>query len=322
MGAESRISGSHKGDSLSGTSATDLPGIDTLPSRLRRLIDVIDFLPDATFVIDNSGKVIAWNQTIEKMTGIPKREILGKGDYIYAVPFYGKRRPMLIDIALNPEAANKYRYDSFIRDGDVFSIETFVPTVNAGQGAYFSCSSSPLHDSAKNLIGAIQSVRDITNHRKLEEKLYQKEKDFKRKASQLGEINTALRVLIKNSDEDRKKLQNDIQVNIRKFILPYLNKVKKGRLDHDQKAYLELIESSLQNIVSPFITNMNSAFNYLTPMEINIATLIREGKTGKEIASLLGIAYKTVETHRYKLRMKLGIQNEKINLRSFLISIA
>jgi DNA-binding NarL/FixJ family response regulator len=97
--------------------------------------------------------------------------------------------------------------------------------------------------------------------------------------------------------------------------------VKKGRLDQDQQAYLEIVESSLRQILSPFITSMKSAFNVLSPTEIQIAHLIMEGKSGKEIASLLGVAYKTVETHRYNLRIKLGIKNEKINLRSCLMSI-
>jgi ATP/maltotriose-dependent transcriptional regulator MalT len=214
-----------------------------------------------------------------------------------------------------------FERDSIVRDGEVLFIEAFVPIVNGGEGAYLSGTASPLHDSDKNLIGAIESIRDITSHKKLEQSLYQREKDLEDKAGQLEEINTALRVLIKNRDEDRRMLEIDIQANLKKLVLPYLDKVKKGRLDQDQQTYLELIESSLRKIFSPFIANMNSAFNFLTPMEIEVANLIKEGKTGKEIASLLGVAYKTVETHRYNLRMKLGIQNEKVNLRSFLLSI-
>jgi len=319
--AKSRTSNSRKDSSLPGVFAKGLPDVNTLEAGLRQLTDIIDFLPDATFVIDCREKVIAWNKAIEKMTGIPKEEIIGKGDHAYAVPFYGKPGPMLIDFALNPGAAGADERDSIVRDAEVLFIETFVPTINGGQGAYLSGTSSPLYDSGKNLIGAIESIRDITNHKKLEQKLYQREKDLEDKAGQLEETNTALRVLIRSRDDDRKKLENDIQANLKKLILPYLDKVKKGRLDQDQQTYLELIESSLQKIFSPFIANMNSAFNFLTPMEIDVANLIKEGKTGKEIASLLGIAYKTVETHRYKLRRKLGIQNEKVNLRSFLLSI-
>lgn len=320
--ADSRIPNSPKDCSVPGFFANSLPGENTLETGLHQLTGVIDFLPDATFVIDTRRKVIAWNRAIEKMTGISKQEILGKADHSYALPFYGRHRPMLIDIALSSGASGTHKHNSIVKDGEVFFVEKFVPAVNGGQGAYLSCTSSPLHDSDKNLIGAIESIRDITNHKKREKALHQREKNLKDKAGQLEDTNTALRVLIKNSDDDRRKLQNDIQANLKKLILPYLEKVKKGRLDQDQRMHLEFIESSLQKIFSPFIANVNSAFNYLTPTEIDIANLIKDGKTGKEIASLLGIAYKTVETHRYKLRMKLGIQNEKVNLRSFLISMA
>ena len=323
--AKSRTQNSQEGSCLPGIFAKGLPDINTLEAGLRQLMGVIDFLPDATFVIDSRQKVIAWNKAMEKMTGIPKGEIIGKGDHAYAIPFYGKPRPMLIDLALTPGMAgldeHDFERDSIVRDGEVLFIEAFVPIVNGGEGAYLSGTASPLHDSDKNLIGAIESIRDITSHKKLEQSLYQGEKDLEDKAGQLEEINTALRVLIKNRDEDRRMLEIDIQANLKKLVLPYLDKVKKGRLDQDQQTYLELIESSLRKIFSPFIANMNSAFNFLTPMEIEVANLIKEGKTGKEIASLLGVAYKTVETHRYNLRMKLGIQNEKVNLRSFLLSI-
>jgi hypothetical protein len=314
--AKSRISHAPKSKSLPGISA------NTIETGLSLLSDIVNFIPDATFVIDTRGKVIAWNKAMEKLTGILKEEIIGKGDYAYAVPFYGKRRPMLIDVALDTQAASVYAPDSIAVDGEVLSIQTFVPTAKGGQGVCLSCAASALRDSAKSPIGAIESIRDITSHRRLEQTSHQRGKNCKDIAGRLEEISTALKVLLDNGEDGREKLQDHIQANLRSLILPYLEKVKKGSLDQDQRTYLELIESSLQKIFSPCISNMNSAFNCLTPMEIEVANLVREGKTGKEIATLLGIAYKTVETHRYKLRMKLGIRNAKANLRSFLISIA
>ena len=325
--------------------------MDALQAGLRQLTQVIDFLPDATFVIDKAGKVIAWNKAIEKMTGIRKQDILGKGDYAYAIPFYGRPRPILIDLALNPDAAGTARlaergdpwiepgagsgrgaavpqlaeatgeYYFISRDSDVIFGEAYVPNACGGTGAYMWGAASALHDRDKNLIGAIESIRDISSGRMLEQSLYQREKELEEKAGQLEEINTALRVLLKNREADWKKLEKDIQSNLKQLVLPYLDRVKKGRLDQNQKAYLELIESSLEKILSPFITNMHSAFHVLSPTEIQIAHLIKEGKRSKEIASLLNMAYKTVETHRYNLRIKLGIKNEKINLQSYLLSI-
>jgi PAS domain-containing protein len=328
---------------LSTSRANGLPNIDALEAGLRQLTQVIDFLPDTTFVIDKAGKVIAWNKAIEKMTGIRKRDILGKGDYAYAIPFYGKPRPILIDLALNPEAAGTAgsveradpgrraavpppaegsgEYYFITRDSDVVFGEAYVPNACAGSGAYMWGAASALHDRDQNLIGAIESIRDISSRRMLEQSLYQREKELEEKAGQLEETNTALRVLLKNREADLRKLENDIQSNLKQLVLPYLDRMKKSRLDQNQKTYLELIESSLEKILSPFITNMNSGFHALSPTEIQIAHLIREGKRSKEIASLLNMAYKTVETHRYNLRIKLGIKNEKINLQSYLLSI-
>ena len=309
------------GGSPPGVAAKRLTGVNALEAGIYRLMEIIDFFPDATFVIDSCAKVIAWNKAIEKMTGIPRKQILGKGDYAYAVPFYGRPVPMLIDLALNPEKEGAGGHDSITKNGGVLVFDAMIPIFKGRAGACLSSTASPLHDRDKNLIGAIESIRDVTTHKRLEQRLHESEKDIEDKARQLEDINTALRVLIKSREEDRKKFASDIQSNLSKLILPYLDRVKKGKLDQDQKTYLELIESSLQKIFSPFIVNINSAFSFLTPMEIQVANLTKEGKTGKEIASLLGVAYKTVETHRYNLRMKLGIQNEKINLRTYLLSI-
>ena len=318
--AETELPKTRENSALLTVHANGLPNVDALASGMRQLMDIIDFLPDATFVRDRAGRVIAWNKAIEKVTGIRKQEIVGKGDYAYAIPFYGKPRPILIDFVLNPPAEGPGEYDFIARDSGVLFGETFAPNAYGGAGAYLQGRASALYDRDKNLIGAIESIRDISSMKRLEQSLHEREKDLEDKARQLEEINTALRVLLKNREDDREKIENDIRSNLEQLVFPYLDRVKKGRLDQNQKTALDLVESSLQQILSPFLTNMKSAFNVLSPMEIQIAHLIKEGKRGKEIASLLGIAYKTVETHRYNLRIKLGIKNEKINLRSYLLS--
>ncbi|MBO8128371.1 MAG: PAS domain S-box protein [Peptococcaceae bacterium] len=137
----------------------------------QRLLDIIDFLPDATFVIDQDGKVIAWNKAIEDMTGVEKEEILGKGDYVYAVPFYGRRRPVLIDLiqAYNPDLAKTYVYIEYT-DKTIIG-ETFAPNLYNGKGAHLWVKASPLYDSQGHLVGAIESIRDISKRKQVEEKL-------------------------------------------------------------------------------------------------------------------------------------------------------
>lgn len=137
----------------------------------RQLMDIIDFLPDATLVIDNKGRVIAWNKAIEEMTGVKKEEMLGRGDYAYAVPFYGEPRPILIDLVLMPqkEIENKYAY--IIRSGNTIITETDVPFTYKGKGAHLWGIATLLLDNEGNVVGAIESIRDVTEKKKAEEQL-------------------------------------------------------------------------------------------------------------------------------------------------------
>jgi diguanylate cyclase (GGDEF)-like protein/PAS domain S-box-containing protein len=140
----------------------------------RRLEEIIEFLPDATFVIDCAGKVIAWNKSMEEMTGIPKAEMIGRGDYDYALPFYGKRRPILIDLALMPSSEfEKYKqeYEVIAWRGDTLYSETYVPKTYGGRGAYLWASAAKLRDAAGNVIGAIETIRNITERKRFEEQL-------------------------------------------------------------------------------------------------------------------------------------------------------
>jgi len=126
----------------------------------RRLADIIDFLPDATFAIDLSGKVIAWNRAIEEMTGFKAEDMLGKGNQEYAIPFYGMQRPVLIDLVFRFNAETEKNYDFVKREGDVLLTETRMavgehPLVLWGKAR-------PLYDGSGNIVGAIESVRDIT----------------------------------------------------------------------------------------------------------------------------------------------------------------
>ena len=130
---------------------------------------ILDFLPDPTFVIDKEGKTIAWNKAMELMTGVPKDEIIGKGNYEYAIPFYQKRRPLLIDIVLqSEEELETSHYENIYMQEDVLYAETFVPNVYSGKGAYLWGTASKLLDVQGNVIGAIESIRDITDIKKQE----------------------------------------------------------------------------------------------------------------------------------------------------------
>jgi two-component system, cell cycle sensor histidine kinase and response regulator CckA len=137
----------------------------------QQLNDIIEFLPDATFVIDREGKVIAWNRAIEEMTGISKKHMIGKGDHEFTIPFYGERRPHLLDLigVSNEELESKYH--SIQRKGNVLSAQTYVPCVYGGKGAHVFATGAPLLDIHGNHMGAIESIRDITEYKEAERAL-------------------------------------------------------------------------------------------------------------------------------------------------------
>ncbi len=138
----------------------------------QRLADIIDFLPDATVVIDKDGLVIAWNHAIEVLTGVEAEEILGKGDYEYALPFYGCRRPMLIDLVTKPADEVERAYGAFQREGEAIFAEIYIPSFKPG-GIYLWGKASPLYDTEGNLVGSIESMRDVTKHKKAEIALHE-----------------------------------------------------------------------------------------------------------------------------------------------------
>lgn len=144
----------------------------------QRLAAIINFLPDATFVVDVKGRVIAWNRAIEAMTGIDSKDMLGKGNKAYSIPFYGKRRPILIDLVLNPKLIKTAKYQSLQRIGQALVGETFCPGVQPG-GANLWGKATPIYNAKGELVGAIESVRDVTKLRRAERALKESEERYR-----------------------------------------------------------------------------------------------------------------------------------------------
>lgn len=162
---------------------------------------------------------------------------------------------------------------------------------------------------------------DITDQMRSNEALAARGRELKNRTDNLSEVNTALKVLLKKRDEDRQALEEKVLYNVKSLIRPYLHKMKRSGLDAKQKAYLEILESNLEEIVSPLSRKLSIDYLGFTPTEIKVATMVKQGKKAGEIADLLGISARTVEGFRYAIRDRLGIKGKKVNLRTYLLSI-
>lgn len=152
---------------------------EELKTSHHRLDQIIQFLPDATMVIDTDGRIIAWNKAMEELTGVPGSSMLGKGDYEYALPFYGTRRPVMLDLVLNPDEEIASRYLFVKREGNRLFSETYLPDFRGHGPTWFWNVAAPLYDENGRVVGAIESVRDITKLKQSEEALRTSEERFR-----------------------------------------------------------------------------------------------------------------------------------------------
>jgi len=293
---------------------------DSLKESVQRLASIIDFLPDATFAIDKAGKVIIWNRAMEELTGVKAGDILGKGDYEYSLPFYGTRRPILVDQVLDPNTLPEMDTYQYLKKEDGLLIaETDLLTLN-NNNLIFWGKAGPLCDSNGNCIGAIETVREITERKQMELALKKREADLKAKTHELEDLNAALRVLLKQRNEDQKVLEENVLYNIKLLILPHIEKLK-GKIDAGSRSYINVLESNLKDIMTPFAQKMSVQFLSLTNREVQIANLIKEGLSTKEIANFLNVSESAINLHRYRIRHKLSLTKGH-NLRSYLSSLS
>jgi PAS domain S-box-containing protein len=255
--------------------------------------------------INHKGRVVYANQKCEQVMGYSKTEFYSKRfDFRSLIaPEYQNKVMSAFQKHIEGEEVPPYEYDLITKDGK--RIEVIITTKLID------------YDNDKAVLGI---VTDITERKRAERVLMQREKELQEKTQNLEELNTALKVLLEKRQEDKIQGEEKIMMNIRELVKPYLAKVKNEGLNRSQKTYIDIIESNLNEIVSSFTVRLSSGNLTLTPTEIQVANLIKQGKRSKEIAELMHSSPKAVAFHRGNIRKKLGLQNKKTNLRSYLLS--
>ena len=162
---------------------------------------------------------------------------------------------------------------------------------------------------------------DITPIILVQEELQQKEKELRQKSEKLEEMNIALKVLLEHHERGLEELEQRITANIRELILPYTEKLRDSLKGHRERTLIDIVETYLNNIITPFLHRLSSLHLLLTPQEVEVAALIRPGKSSQEIADVLGVSVSTISFHRKNLRRKLGIRDRSMNLRTYLLSL-
>jgi DNA-binding CsgD family transcriptional regulator len=171
-------------------------------------------------------------------------------------------------------------------------------------------------------IRVVVSHEEITALKLTEEALKKSQEELFDQKQSLEEANIALKVLLKQREEDKLELEKKVLANVKDLVLPYVAKLKNSRLKPKDKTLVEIIETHLNDVISPLLQRFANARILLTPQEMQVAGLVKDGKTSKEIADILNVAETTVNFHRKNLRGKFGLTNQRTNLRSYLLSIS
>ena len=166
------------------------------------------------------------------------------------------------------------------------------------------------------------SHEEITALKLTEEALRQSQKELIEQKQSLEEVNIAMKVLLKQREADKLELEEKVLNNVKNLVLPYVDKLKNTRLKGKDRTLVEIIDTHLHDIISPLLQRFSNAKILLTPQEMQVAALVKDGKTSKEIADVLNVSETTVNFHRKNLRVKFDLRNKRTNLRSYLMSIS
>jgi DNA-binding CsgD family transcriptional regulator len=251
------------------------------------------------------------NKAAHEITGVNRKEITGKN---------------VIDIIPDFKETGRYnKYKKVMKTGVPLITPDLIPhpkfgnkrlnlkvfKVGDGVGVIFTDITE-----RKRFEEALQKF-----HVELEQRVEERTRELEVQKNSLEEINIAMKVLLKKREDDKTEIEDNILSNVKTLIEPYVDKLKRSGLPQGQQTFINILESNLNEIVSPFARKLSSKLLNLTPSELQVANLVKQGRTSKEIAGILNISGKTVGFHRENIRKKFGLKNKKANLRSHLLSL-
>lgn len=284
---------------------TEITERKQIEERLLRKKRAIESSINAIAFADLDANLTYINNSFLKLWGYSdQKEVLGKP----VVDFWQKKE----------EAS--YMIESLYKNDQGSWIGELIARRKDSSEFIAQISASLVRDEDRKPICMMGSFLDITNRKQAEDALKARERDLEIKTKNLEEMNAALNVLLKKREEDKKEFEEKVLLNIKQLVEPYVVKLKYSGLDERQKALITIIESNLNDITSAFTFNLSSKHLNMTPSEVKIANLIKQGNTSKEICEILGSSEKVVAFHRQNIRKKLGLLNKKINLKSYLIT--
>ena len=287
----------------------------TVPLRPEYLEIILNKVNQPIFLKDSNYNYIFINRQYELLAQVSCEQIKGKDDF-----------------EIFPKSvAQLFRS----QDEEVVQCRTLVEfeeTIPLPDGVHtFLTAKFPLIDNEGNIYAVGGFCTDITArksaeeglkkaHEELEQRVAYRTAQLNQKTQKLMETNVALEILLDKRDEDKKELEARVKFNIEKLIHPYLEKLGMASDEFSQKTILKIIQSNLEEITSSFAPKHKDYISKLTPAQIQIADLIKKGKTTKEIAALLNLSPATIACHRQEIRKRLSLANKRINLQAALTS--
>jgi PAS domain S-box-containing protein len=276
---------------------------NTLLKGERMFRELFENVPAIAFVMERDGKVVTTNQ-------------------VRSQTVRGSHRTATVGTLPIPRATRELWRQvghQVIRSGHL-AWYTEIVLMGSGEKRYFETRVNPIkqHGAANGVIGV---VNDVTEFRGASEQLLRRDEELSSQSRNLEETDAALRVVLEKREGDKRELGERIMANVKELVVPYLEKLQRGHLDSQQRALISIALANLREILSPFAATLSSRFLNLTPTQIKVAALIRDGRTTKEIASLLHLSENTIVSHRFHIRSKLGLRNRTMNLRSYLRSL-